>query len=899
MQRRSLGRKTVFSSFLLGTSALSMLAMPETVQAQDDSEFEFEMAEPAKPGEGADDGVPGNTIIVTATKRQQTLQDVPVAVTVTTADTLERAQIRDLRDLQSVVPSLRVKQLSSSANVNFLIRGFGNGANNPGIEPSVGVFVDNVYRSRTAAQITDLPDVQRIEVLRGPQSTLFGKNASAGVVSIVTKKPQFDLTGSAELTYGNYDQRIAKGYVTGPVTDSLAVSLAGGINKRDGFYRDLGTDTRSNDRDRWFARGQALFDPGTGLSVRLIADYDKIDETCCAVFSLREGQAAQAIQALGGRTNDIDDPFRDDVIYNNYISTNDIENYGVSAQVDYQLGPLTLSSISAYRHTDSVTAQDSDFTSADLIYPNAGNLDLDTFTQEFRASASFADIFSLLLGGFYIHEKVDQHNDLRFGSQFRDYADLMIGSASGGLLSTPSLETAFGQADGTSYAGQFFTEGEGFDENYALKSDAFSIFGQVDVQVASGLTLTLGGNYTNDSKRFSTDTVSSDVFSAIDLDAPQYAAFRQQLLLGGALQQAGINPADPAAVAAFAGDPATADTFQAMQAYAAGNANNPAANPLAALTPLQLLPPFLNIPNAVEDGKTDDDKFTYTVRLAYDVDPALNLYVSYATGFKASSINLSRDSRPSPSSRAALADAGLTLNNLTYGSRYAGPENSRVIEGGAKADLGWASGNLAVFHQQIKGFQSNIFTGTGFALLNAGKQSTFGVEFEGQVTPLDRLTLNMGVTYLDPTYDSFRDSAVGDLSGERPAGIPTWSIMLGAQYSQPIGNGVITPRVSYLYQSDTRLEDGFPNFVERDAQGDIVDSSVARALAAEYTREVNDLTASLAYEMDAGITLSVWGRNLLDDRNYSTVFDTPAQPGGISGYPTDPRTYGASVRFSW
>src|SRR5690606_36526185 len=151
----------------------------------------------------------------------------------------------------------------SVANTNFFIRGFGNGANNAGIEPSVGVFVENVYRSRTASQITDLPDVQRIEVLRGPQSTLFGKNASAGVISITTATPSFDLGGSAELTYGNYDALVGKAYVTGPISEDTAFSLAGGFNRRDGFFRDLGTGDRTNERDRWFTRGQLYFDPRT------------------------------------------------------------------------------------------------------------------------------------------------------------------------------------------------------------------------------------------------------------------------------------------------------------------------------------------------------------------------------------------------------------------------------------------------------------------------------------------------------------------------------------------------------------------------------------------------------------------------------------------------------------
>jgi len=213
-----------------------------------------------------------NIIIVTASKRETTLQETPIAVSVTSAETIEQAEIRDLLDLQTLVPSLRVSQLQSSANTNFVIRGFGNGANNAGIEPSVGVFIDGVYRSRSAAQIGDLPNVQRIEVLRGPQSTLFGKNASAGVISVVTEKPQFEFGGSASLTYGNFDTIIAKADITGPITDTVAFSLAGNYNRRDGYAQDLALGTDVNDRNRWGTRAQLLFEPSNDLSVRLIAD---------------------------------------------------------------------------------------------------------------------------------------------------------------------------------------------------------------------------------------------------------------------------------------------------------------------------------------------------------------------------------------------------------------------------------------------------------------------------------------------------------------------------------------------------------------------------------------------------------------------------------------------------
>src|SRR3546814_54414 len=212
-------------NILLGATMLCAATAPAYAFAQDEA-----------PAENTDYG---NEIIVTASKRSQTLQDTPVAVSVASAADLRNAQIRDLIDLQTSVPSLRVGQLQSSANTNFIIRGFGNGANNAGIEPSVGVFIDGVYRSRSAAQIGDLPNVERIEVLRGPQSTLFGKNASAGVISIITQKPQFDFGGSIEASYGNYDAVVVKGDITGPISDTIAFSLGGNFNRSEEHTSEL------------------------------------------------------------------------------------------------------------------------------------------------------------------------------------------------------------------------------------------------------------------------------------------------------------------------------------------------------------------------------------------------------------------------------------------------------------------------------------------------------------------------------------------------------------------------------------------------------------------------------------------------------------------------------------
>lgn len=834
----------------------------------------------------------GNAIVVTATKREQTLQDVPVAVSVTTAETIERAQIRDLKDLQSLVPALRVTQLQSSANTNFIIRGFGNGANNAGIEPSVGVFVDGVYRSRTAAQIGDLPDVQRIEVLRGPQSTLFGKNASAGVISIVTREPRFQFGGAADVSYGNDNAIVAKGYVTGGLTDTIAASLAGGINQRDGYVEDLGYNGEANTRNRWFARAQMLFEPSNAFKFRLVGDYDSIDETCCAVVNLRRSAATGAINLLGGRVNDAATPFGD-VTYSNFPSSNQIENYGISGQFDYEVGPLTLTSITAYRESHALTNQDSDFTSADLIGSNVGDTDIETFTQELRLAGSLLGKVDFMIGGYYFDENVRSRSALTYGTQFRSYVDLLSG---GGVA---ALESQVLNVP----VGTFQRAGQGIFDDFQLDNTAYSVFGNVDFELVQGLTLTLGANYTKDSKDVTSNTVSTDAFSALNLVAIGGGVIRNTVIaqqVGTALNLGG--PANATQIGGFAlAQPAIYSAIVAGATnFATLNQTNPAVNPLLALRPLQFLPPFLNFPNAVEDGKTRDGDWSWTARLAFDLTRNVNAYASYATGFKASSFNLSRDSRPLGSDLAALTTAGLVTPNLTTGSRFAGPEQAEVFEFGLKADWRIASANLTVFQQVIEGFQSNVFTGTGFALANAGKQSTFGIEFDGTVRPTDSLTFNLSMIYLDPKYDSFVNSALGDASGTVPAGIPGLAATFGAQWSKELTNGDrLTLRGDFHYEAPVQVLEGLPGFVQRDALGNVISYQPAFDAARPFKREVDDLNASVSYAFANGLELSVWGRNLLNDRYLLSIFDSVAQSGSISGYTNQPRTYGVSARFKW
>jgi outer membrane receptor protein involved in Fe transport len=484
-----------FTNSLLTGVALFAIATPAFAQT-------------AAPADTAEEATPeeGQQIIVTAGKRETTLQDTPIAVSVTSAVAIERAQVRDLLDIQTLVPSLRVGQLQSSANTNFIIRGFGNGANNAGIEPSVGVFIDGVYRSRSASQIGDLPDVQRVEVLRGPQSTLFGKNASAGIISIVTKEPQFTFGGSAELSYGNFNAIVARANITGPLSDTIAFSIGGNYNKRDGYATDVVRGTDQNERNRWGIRGSILFEPSDAFKLRLIGDYDKIDENCCAVVNVVDGPTGNAVRALGGRI--ISNAPLSLLTATNFDSTNVIENYGFSGQADYSTGDLKFTTIAAYRKVDSNTNQDSDFTSADLIGYNGNHTAIDTYTLEARVASDFDGPLNFLLGGFYFKEDIDIAGSLRFGKDFRNYANFLTG---GGYIANEGTLRALNGIASTVPA--FGSQGLGVFENYDYGNNAYSIFGQLDFEITSGVTLTLGGNYTNDKKSVVTNISTTDTFS--------------------------------------------------------------------------------------------------------------------------------------------------------------------------------------------------------------------------------------------------------------------------------------------------------------------------------------------------------------------------------------------------
>jgi len=803
-----------------------------------------------------DDGFTLEEILVTASKRPQTLQQTPIAVSVTTAETFEQARMLDISDLQSVVPSLRVWTLQTASNTNFAIRGFGNGANNAGIEPSVGVFIDGVYRSRSAAQIGDLPRLERVEVLRGPQSTLFGKNASAGVISVVSAAPSYDTEGDIQVSYGNYDAKVAKAYFTTGLSDTFAVSLAGGINKRDGYIETTDAALEDiNNRNRWNIRGQALWEPTEDVRLRFIADYSEIDELCCGVTNIINGPTAGAIQALAGANAILDDadPFA-------YISpinetpVNEISDYGFSLQADVDFDGFALTSISSFRSNDSFNDTEPDYTAA-AILDSANNLaEIDTWTQEIRLQSTGDNTLDWMVGGYFFKEDILQVQGLEYGVLARPYISLL---ATGGLSTAffDGLEPILGIPAGSAFSGDTVTT-----ETFTQDDKAYSLFASFDFHVNDRLTLTGGINYTNDKKTVTGSTVNGDAFSSVNLRD----AFFNATFFG----TTGLAP--------------TPDNIAFIESVAPGTSaaiEAGIAPSVAGLTPLQFQPQFLAFPNAVQDAKTSDSKVTWTARLAYDMSDNVSVYFSAGTGFKSSSWNLSRDARPFASNQAALEAAGLTQVNQAYGTLFADPENAKVYEIGLKARFSKGAINIAVFDQTIKGFQANTFVGTGFVLGNAGIQSTKGFELEATWVPNENFELRYAGTFLDAVYDEYLGAPSGDLSGESVAGVPDVSMSTSATYYFEPADGVAGfVRGDWQYESEVQVVEGITG----------------------VDRKVSTFNASIGFEWeDAGITAQIWGRNLFNDEYYLSAFPGVIQAGTVNGYASAPRMYGFTVGYKF
>lgn len=802
-------------------------------------------------------------IVVTATKRAQSLQDVPISVSVTSSDTIQKAQIVDLIDLQSVVPSLKVYQLQNTGQTGFSIRGFGNGTGNPGIEASVGVFVDGVYRSRSSSSLADLPDLERVEVLRGPQSTLFGKNVSVGAVSIVTKAPNFKWGGYGEATVGKYGEIIAKAAINAPLSDTVAVRLYGSVDQRDGYSTNIttGVPASVNNKNRYSLRGDVLWKPTSNFQLRVIGDYNHINEVCCTAVSLFAGPATQFIGApspfgLGKQISTIANPYQTTF---NQAPTNLLDGGGISAEADLQLGFAKLTSITAYRDQKYTVSQDIDFTGADLANQNSSDR-YKTFSQEFRLASTGKGPFSWLLGAFYAHEDIATDNKITYGADSYKYFNGLTGGAVGQLeaLQYAAQGALFAAGAGgppTIIPGHYyFQNGQGIDDNWDMIDQSFSIFGQADYKILPKLTLTGGLAYLHDKKQLTSAVILNDPASSSNFsNVPLLGVLPLNILPGYGAYPASIKiPTN-----LFAG-------LNAVQFFYGDTANHGPVNCTSTST----------------DCARSDDKLAYTARVAYEVNRHVNLYASYSTGWKGAAANLSNASRPQ--------------NAQGYG-RFANPESTSVYEVGLKTRFRQGYANITGFYEKITNLQSNAFVGTAFQLANAGAESVKGFEFDSSFAVIPPLTLGLNATYIKPKYDSFTGApcaslpatnpcATGqsshDVSGSSPGDSPPWSVTGSATYTQDFHNGYSAYiRGEYDYASSFLASNTVP---------------------AKYsTTSVDSINASLGFQTPYKLDLTFWVRNLTNDHSYLAAFQTTIQSGSYSAYPNEPRTYGLTIRKSF
>ena len=339
-------------------------------------------------------------VIVTATKQAESLQDIAVTVTAFSEDTIQEANIRDAGDVAVLTPSLNINANISPFSTRISIRGIGT-TGSTFLEPSVGTFVDGVYLNRSGLAVSDLVDIERIEVLQGPQGTLYGKNTNAGAISITTKSPNFEETeGHLEATAGDYSMQRITGSLSGPVTDTLAYRVAGNYHERDGYLENLaGPDL--NDADEWNVVGKLAWDPTDELSILLKASRVERDMNCCSPDSVHDPIADQAIIDRGQPPLG-DDPF-DHKTSQDVPSPFEQESTAASLHIDYETDWGTIESITAWDDYELESSQEASRSVLDMTWldqPQSG----DSFSQELRFSNS-TDNVDYMVGLYYFEQE--------------------------------------------------------------------------------------------------------------------------------------------------------------------------------------------------------------------------------------------------------------------------------------------------------------------------------------------------------------------------------------------------------------------------------------------------------------------------------------------------------------
>jgi iron complex outermembrane receptor protein len=444
-------------------------------------------------------------VIVTATKRAESLQDIAVTVNAFSSDTIQEAGINNAVDLAVMTPSLNVNTNLSPFNARMTIRGIGTAQTDPALEPSVGLFVDGVFMGRSGLGMSDLTDIERIEVLQGPQGTLYGKNTNAGAISVITKAPNLDeFEGYLEASAGNYAMRKATASFSGPLSDTVAYRVSGNMHQRDGYYDNAGGEDL-NDADDWNLAGKLLWEPTDAWSILLSASHVERDTTCCGADST-QSESVNTELAARGLPVDENDPYDYDVAVD-VESAFELESDLVSLTVRYDQDWGSVTSITAWNEYDYVSSTDVDRSQLDAMSIRDDVYSGDSLSQELRFTAQAGEQVDYMLGLFY-YEQTTKRGD---GSHFAYLGEDFLTIARQQDLPLPA-PIDFLAAPGDALRGK-----------NTLETDTLAVFGQATWHIGERWHLTGGLRWTDEEKR-------ADLFTKTDSTAPSAAILGRSFL---------------------------------------------------------------------------------------------------------------------------------------------------------------------------------------------------------------------------------------------------------------------------------------------------------------------------------------------------------------------------------
>jgi iron complex outermembrane recepter protein len=785
-------------------------------------------------------------VIVTAQKRAENIQDVPISVIALSSQQLKDSGVTDIKNLTVLTPGLTVTSTTSENSTTARIRGIGTVGDNPGLESSVGIVIDGVYRPRNGVGFGNLGEIEQIEVLEGPQGELFGKNNDAGVISITTKRPSMTFGATAEATYGNFNDREVSASVTGPLSSISAGRLYVGWQNMEGWLQnDVGpgpnTDDRNNNRNYYTVRGQYLIKPNDDVDFLLIGDYSKRNENCCGAVATYLGPFSGIVNALAGVPQLGGQPGAVGIAsasgyqsFSNYPWNQRIRDTGVSGELNWRLGDATLTSVTAWRDNTLIAGNDTDYTSIDILFEPAtnGNLtDFKQFSQELRLAGKDGPL-NWLVGGFFASEILTNTQTLWAGNDF----DLYLGGLASAASVPPGQTPDFGvvpELTGKAPGETFVPGVAGYSDDFRETSKSFALFSNETYSLTSNLDLTAGFRYTHEKKV--TDSNYNDTDGGAGCTN----------LLGGL-----AHPHAPVTL--------SANGVAFLEGYGCSVVFNP----------------FFNNVSTVQS--LTEDNLSGTVKLSYRFNDQFMTYASFADGYKAGGFNLGRVT--DPNSATPLAP----VLNTSF------PEESvDSYELGLKSTLLDHSLrlNAALFDQRYKDFQLNTYTGILFVVTTLPQVESKGAEFSlDWATPLSGLSFSTGLTYADTNINEFGSAITlfaTDRLNNRISFAPLWSGAASATYQVPL-NGSLTLRGILNEKYNSSYNTG-SNLDPRKLQGAYGIMNARLGIGAP----------------DDKWAVEIWSANLTDKLYYQVAFDAPFQYQQINAFLGAPRTFGLTgrVRF--